>query len=109
LTVPAIMDILNNRFYEGKVIYNKGLPDEKVFDGKHEVPDEVRDLWLRCQVVKKERSSKNRGSVKALIAKIEQFVIQYNRTSHPFVWTATADSILEKVRRLCQCISETGH
>jgi putative transposase len=48
-------------------------------------------------------------SVKALIAKIEQFVNQYNRTSHPFVWTATADSILGKVRRLCQCISETGH
>ena len=48
-------------------------------------------------------------SVRALIAKIEQFVNQYNRTSHPFVWTATADSILEKVRRLCQCISETGY
>jgi len=48
-------------------------------------------------------------SVKALIAKIEQFVSQYNRTSHPFVWSATADSILEKVKRLCQRISETGH
>jgi len=48
-------------------------------------------------------------SVKALIVKIEQFVNQYNRTSHPFVWTATADSILGKVRRLCQRISETGY
>lgn len=48
-------------------------------------------------------------SVKALIAKIEQFVSQYNRLSHPFVWTATADSILQKIRRLCQCISETRH
>jgi putative transposase len=48
-------------------------------------------------------------SVKALIAKIEQFVNQYNRTSHPFAWTATSDSILEKIRRLCQYISETGH
>jgi len=48
-------------------------------------------------------------SVKALIAKIEQFVNQYNYTSHPFVWTATADSILGKIRRLCQCISETPH
>ena len=48
-------------------------------------------------------------SVKALIAKIENFVNQYNRTSHPFVWTATADSILDKVKRLCQRISETGH
>jgi len=48
-------------------------------------------------------------SVKALIAKIEQYVTQYNRMSHPFVWTATADSILQKVKRLCQHISETGH
>lgn len=48
-------------------------------------------------------------SVKALIAKIEQFVSQYNRTSRPFAWTATADSILQKLRRLCQRISGTGH
>jgi len=48
-------------------------------------------------------------SVKELIAKIEQFVKRYNAKSCPFVWTATADSILEKIKRLCQCISETGH
>ena len=48
-------------------------------------------------------------SVKDLIAKIEQFVSHYNRNSHPFIWAATADSILEKVRRLCKLISETGH
>jgi len=48
-------------------------------------------------------------SVKALIDKIEYFVNLYNQNSRPFVWTATADSILEKVRRLCQLISETGH
>ena len=48
-------------------------------------------------------------SVKALIAKIEQFVSHYNRTSYPFAWTANADSILEKIKRLCQRISGTGH
>jgi putative transposase len=48
-------------------------------------------------------------SVKALVSKIDQFVSTYNRDSHPFVWTATADSILEKVKRLCQRISGTGH
>jgi len=48
-------------------------------------------------------------NVKALIAKIEEFVSQYNRASHPFAWTATAESIIEKVRRLCQRISGTGH
>jgi putative transposase len=30
-----------------------------------------------------------------LIARIEQFVAAYNRTKPPFIWTATADSILE--------------
>jgi putative transposase len=48
-------------------------------------------------------------SVKELIAKIEQFVAEYNSNYHPFSWTATADSILEKVKRLCQRISGTGH
>ena len=48
-------------------------------------------------------------SVKALVAKIEQFVNQYNHTSHPFVWVATANSILEKIKRFCLRISETGH
>ncbi len=48
-------------------------------------------------------------SVKELIAKIEQFVNHYNRDSHPFIWTATADSILEKIKRLCQRISGTRH
>jgi putative transposase len=46
-------------------------------------------------------------SVKELITKITKYVEQYNRNSHPFQWTATADSILEKVKRLCQRISET--
>jgi putative transposase len=46
-------------------------------------------------------------SVNDLIAKIEQFVAEYNCNSHPFSWTATVDSILEKVKRLCQRISGT--
>lgn len=48
-------------------------------------------------------------SVKELVAKINQFVERYNTTSRPFVWTATADSILEKIKRLCQYISGTQH
>jgi len=48
-------------------------------------------------------------SVKELVSKIEQFVQQYNLKTQPFVWTATADSILEKIKRLCQRISETRH
>ena len=48
-------------------------------------------------------------SVKELVANIELFVKQYNPNSRPFVWTATADSILGKIKRLFQSISETRH
>lgn len=46
-------------------------------------------------------------SVKDLVSKIDQFVQHHNAKAMPFVWTATADSILEKIKRLCKCISET--
>jgi putative transposase len=48
-------------------------------------------------------------SVKELVTKIDNYVQQYNKNTTPFVWTATADSILKKVERLCQRISETQH
>jgi len=48
-------------------------------------------------------------SVKELVKKIETFVERYNTTSKPFVWTATADSILAKLQRLCQRITGTAH
>lgn len=48
-------------------------------------------------------------SVKELIGKIDHFVTQYNRHCKPFVWTATADSILAKLDRLTSRISGTAH
>ena len=48
-------------------------------------------------------------SVKDLINKIDRFVTAYNQDSMPFIWTATADSILAKIGRLCESISETEH
>lgn len=53
-----------------------------------------------------------RGSftcVKELTTKIDQFVARYNQNCKPFAWTATADSILEKLARLCGRINGTGH
>lgn len=49
-------------------------------------------------------------SVKALIARINEFIEIYNaKHSKPFVWTATADSILLKIERLCEGICGTRH
>ena len=48
-------------------------------------------------------------SVRDLKQKIEAFVDNYNRKSQPFAWTASADSILEKLERLSKAIAGTGH
>ncbi len=49
------------------------------------------------------------SSVKDLIKKIDHFVASYNSNCKPFAWTATADSVLEKLHRLCSRISGTAH
>ena len=38
--------------------------------------------------------------VKELIERIERYTAKWNANAHPFMWTATADSILQKVKRL---------
>lgn len=48
-------------------------------------------------------------SVRDLVGKIDHFVTHYNQTCKPFVWTATAESILAKLQRLCSRINGTGH
>ena len=45
--------------------------------------------------------------VKELIERIERYTAKWNANAHPFMWTATADSILAKGKRLCEYISAT--
>ena len=47
------------------------------------------------------------SSVKELTRKIDAFVEQYNEQASPFAWVATAESILQKIERLCSLISGT--
>jgi hypothetical protein len=47
-------------------------------------------------------------SVRQLITKADHFVTHHNQNYEPFVWTATADSVLAKLQRLCQRISGAG-
>ncbi|MFH5824471.1 IS630 family transposase [Georgenia sp. AZ-5] len=57
-----------------------------------------------------ERQAIHRGSlasVKDLNAKIRAFIDGWNDRCHPFVWTKTAEEILEKANR--QTTSNTGH
>jgi putative transposase len=48
-------------------------------------------------------------SVRELKQQIDMFVKQHNAETAPFKWTATADSILQKVERIAERISATGH
>jgi len=48
-------------------------------------------------------------SVRALIAQIRTYVKTHNDDATPFRWVATADDILEKLRRLTKVISATPH
>ncbi len=66
------------------------------------------EIWFNIITQKAIRRGSFR-SVRQLIDSIETFRDQYNTRPHPFVWTATADSIIQKLARLCQAISGTGH
>lgn len=48
-------------------------------------------------------------NVRALEAAIEKYLAHHNEHCKPFVWTATADAILDKVKRFCERTSETRH
>ncbi len=49
------------------------------------------------------------ASVTQLKERILRFTDHYNPGARPFLWTATADSILHKIQRLCTYISGTQH
>jgi len=44
-----------------------------------------------------------------LVGVIDTFVKEYNKKAKPFKWVATAESIFEKLKRLCGRISKTAH
>ena len=46
------------------------------------------------------------GSVRDLVHAIREFIAAYNRDPKPFIWTATAQSIIDKVSR-CKATMET--
>ena len=48
-------------------------------------------------------------SVANLKRKIDEFVKHYNQHPKPFMWTATAESILAKIERLCKVVNGTRH
>ena len=66
------------------------------------------EVWFNIITQKAIRRGTFR-SVKDLIDKIKRFIDQYNKNSKPFMWTATADSIVAKIERLCKGIAGSVH
>jgi transposase len=48
-------------------------------------------------------------SVQALEAAIREYLEHHNASPQPFVWTASADLILSKVKAVCERTSNSGH
>ena len=49
------------------------------------------------------------SNVRELTRRINEFVEGYNEKARPFVWVATAESMLAKIERLCKPVSGTQH
>ena len=77
-------------------------PDQlRKFDA-YQGPHKYSDLWSAAFGIITQQAILC-GSllrVKELIVKIEYLTANYERCSTSFIWTATADSILEKLQRL---------
>ncbi len=70
----------------------------------------INQVEIRFNIIT--RKAIRRGSFSAvtqLKEKILRFTDHYNPGAQPFLWTATADSILHKIQRLCMTISGTRH
>ena len=48
-------------------------------------------------------------SVRQLEKAINDYLDNHNQKAKPFVWTADADKTLNKVARVCERISDSGH
>ena len=82
------------------------LPRGSAFDLRN------REAGLRPHVVEAddgEHPEPGHRGVSDLVNKIELFVEHYNAKATPFMWTATAESILAKIQRLCAYFSGTRH
>ena len=66
------------------------------------------ERWFAALTEKQIRRGAHR-SVRELETAIKNYLLVTNASPKPFVWTKTADEILDSVARFCQRTSETGH
>ncbi|MCI0363649.1 MAG: IS630 family transposase, partial [Phycisphaerales bacterium] len=66
------------------------------------------ERWFATLTQKQIRRGTHRSTVE-LEQAIRSYLAIYNRDPKPFVWTKTADQILESVKRFCLRTSNSGH
>lgn len=66
------------------------------------------ERWFAELTTKKLRRGSHR-SVRELNADIRDWIDTWNDNPRPFVWTKTADDILESIARYCKRINDSGH
>jgi transposase len=66
------------------------------------------ERWFAELTTKLLRRGQHR-SVRALNTDIRNWITTWNDDPKPYVWTKTADQILDSIRRYCERISQTGH
>jgi transposase len=66
------------------------------------------ERWFAELTTKLLRRGQHR-SVRALNADIRDWIDTWNENPRPYVWTKTADEILDSIKRYCQRINRTAH
>src|SRR5271170_6004931 len=66
------------------------------------------ERWFATLTERQIRRGTHRSTVE-LERAIRQYLTVNNRDPRPFVWTKTADQILESIKRFCMRTSESGH
>ena len=66
------------------------------------------ERWFAEITNKRIRRGSHR-STRELKQAIEDYLEVYNENPKPFVWTKSADDILESLKSYCERITDTGH
>jgi transposase len=66
------------------------------------------ERWF-AEITRKQIRRGTHRSTRELEQAIRDYLATYNMNPRPFVWTKTADQILESVKRFCLRISDSGH
>jgi len=66
------------------------------------------ERWFATLTERQLRRGAHRNT-RELEAALRHYVATYNQDPKPFVWTKTADKILEAVARFCKLTSDSGH